>query len=344
MERAPLTSTWLKKEELRTPMVVLDANYDYWNDDRGPQLERVVFRNDLTKQKALELCLSTVGKVDIVTNVPPSQVEKVESSSHADLLKVKGNKIIAGVFNRFNQDIDFNNKQLRLAINFAVNREKLVTEGFNGCADIVPALTPPWAFDFPEELKPIAHEPGRARKLFQESSWPKGRPLTLATTTEYRKMTQLIANDLKNALNIEVNMLVIPDEQRLDWMTILAEKKLIPNWDILIASAGSLFLEGTPAFFHREFFGKDGALRASAILPEFSRLYARMAVQTERKQILKAAEDIDRYVYREALALFLISPQSLYAVNKQVDFKPYRTTLEFAETNVSSEHWSRTNK
>lgn len=342
MERAPLTSTWLKKQELRTPMVVLDANYDYWNDDRGPKLERVVFRNDLTKQKALELCLSTDGEVDIATNVPPSQVEQVKSSSYADLVRVKGNQIIAGVFNRFNQDVDFDNKQLRLAINLAVNRVKLVSEGFNGYADIVPALTPPWAFDFPEELRPIPHKPEDARKIFQHSSWPKGRPLVVATTTEYKKMTYLIADDLQHALNIDVHVTVIPDEQRLDWMTILAEKKLIPNWDILIASAGALFSEGTPAFFHREFFGKDGALRASAIPPEFSRLYTRMTLQTEREQILKAAEDIDRYVYNEALALFLVSPESLYAVNKQVDFKPYRTSLEFAETSVTNQHWSRT--
>lgn len=342
MEKTPLTSTWLKKQELRTPMVVLDANHDYWNADRGPWLERVVFRNDLTKQKALDLCLATVGEVDIVTNVPPSQIERVKSSSFADLVRVKGNEIIAGVFNRFNKDVDFNNRQLRLAINLAVDRVKLVLEGFNGCADLVPALTPPWAFDFPEELKPIPHAPEEARRFFHASAWPKGRPLTLATTTEYKEITHLIADDLKNALNIDVNVFVIPDDQRLDWMTVLAEKKLIPNWDILIASASALFLEGTPAFFHREFFGKDGALRASAIPPEFSRLYTRMTVQTEREQILDAAEDIDRYVYNEVLALFLVSPESLYAVNKQVDFKPYRTTLEFAETSVTNQHWSLT--
>ncbi|WP_405196575.1 ABC transporter substrate-binding protein [Virgibacillus necropolis] len=341
MDRTPLTSTWLTKHELRTPRVILDAFQDYWNAERVPRLERVVFRNDLTKQKALDLCLSTEGNVDIVTNVPPNQADRVQSSSFADLVRVKGNEIIAGVFNRFNIDVDFDSRQLRLAINLAVNRVKLVSEGFNGYADIVPALTPPWAFDFPEGLEAIPHLPEEARRLFPESAWPKGRPLVLATTTDYKKMTYLIADDLKKALNIEVNVFIIPDNQRIEWMTILAEKKLTPNWDILITSASALFLEGTPAFFHREFFGKDGALRASAIPPEFSRLYTRMTAQTEREQLLKAAEDIDRYVYNEVLALFLVSPESLYAVNKQVDFEPYRTTLEFAETSVTNQHWSR---
>lgn len=53
------------------------------------------------------------------------------------------------------------------------------------------------------------------------------------------------------------------------------------------------------------------------------------------------AAELDKFVYREALALFLCSPQALYALNREVDFTPYATTFELAECNVSSQHWSR---
>lgn len=59
---------------------------------------------------------------------------------------------------------------------------------------------------------------------------------------------------------------------------------------------------------------------------------------------MKAAEishRIDEFVRDEALALFLCAPEALYAVNKHVDFKPYRTTFELAETAVDDGHWSR---
>jgi peptide/nickel transport system substrate-binding protein len=49
---------------------------------------------------------------------------------------------------------------------------------------------------------------------------------------------------------------------------------------------------------------------------------------------------IDRLVRDEALALFLCAPQSLYAVNRRVDFTPYCTTFELAECRVGEEHWS----
>ncbi len=57
--------------------------------------------------------------------------------------------------------------------------------------------------------------------------------------------------------------------------------------------------------------------------------------------IAKKAYDIDRFVYDETLALFMCSPQSLYAVNREVDFTPYATTFELAECEASANHWSR---
>ncbi|HVE96148.1 MAG TPA: hypothetical protein VNA67_04105 [Pseudonocardiaceae bacterium] len=45
-------------------------------------------------------------------------------------------------------------------------------------------------------------------------------------------------------------------------------------------------------------------------------------------------------VTRQALALFLVAPQVLYAVNREVNFVPYATSFELADTSVSSGHWS----
>jgi hypothetical protein len=50
-------------------------------------------------------------------------------------------------------------------------------------------------------------------------------------------------------------------------------------------------------------------------------------------------EHVDQFVHEETL--FLCAPQALYAVNKQVEFTPYRTTFELADTKVGSGHWSR---
>ena len=146
------------------------------------------------------------------------------------------------------------------------------------------------------------------------------------------------------ALAIGVDIIVVPQEQMLAGSRMLMEKKLPLPWDILIFGWFDLSSEAPPAAVHREFFGTDGAFRAGPELPEFNRLYTEMAAQIDGEKLVKVAEQIDRYVFEEALALFLCAPQALYAVNKHVSFGPYRTTFEVAETEVDEQHWSRRGK
>ncbi len=341
MKTEPFAATWITTKEERTPYVVLDANSRYWDKDRGPRLNRVIFRNDLSKEDALELCLSTEGKVDIVTQVSPMDASRVCNSRYAELINVNGNKIVSGIFNRYRQDIDFDDRRLRLAFNLAVDRTKLIDEAFFGYADLVPALTPPWAFDFPEELTPIKYNPVLARQLLVESGWPAGKVLKIAAQKEFERVAFVLAKHYKLALNIEVNVTVLSSEEEVKWRRVVAEKKLVPDWDILLASTTALFFEGTPAFFHREYFGSDGALRVGPEIPEMETFINKMATQIDHNMLLDAAKDLDRFTYNEVLGLFLCSPKNLYAVNKHVNFQPYRTSFELADTEVTPLHWSR---
>lgn len=43
---------------------------------------------------------------------------------------------------------------------------------------------------------------------------------------------------------------------------------------------------------------------------------------------------------RQSLALFLVGPRVLYAVNRHVRFVPYATSFELADTSVRPAHWS----
>jgi len=341
INKKPVEATWLTVKEERTPIVVLEANQNYWNKKRGPRLRNVVFRNDLTPKEALRLCTTTEGQVDIVTQVEPKDARRIIDSRFAKLVTEKGNQVLAGVFNRFKQDVDFNNRNLRLAINLAVDREELIQSGFYGYADEIAAMTPPWAADYPKDLAPRAYDPENARSILNKVNWPKGRKLKLAATSKHKTIANLIAKQIQTTLQIDVEVINIPEGSEINWMRILAEKKLVPSWDILLANATALFYEDTPAFFHREFFGQSGALRAGPELPQFNQLFQQMAAEVDKRKRVEFAKEIDRYVFKEALALFLCVPQALYAVNKHVQFQPYRTTFELAETEVTREHWSR---
>jgi peptide/nickel transport system substrate-binding protein len=50
----PFVCVWLDTATPRSERVVLEANRDHWNTERGPRLERVVFRNELPPAEAQE--------------------------------------------------------------------------------------------------------------------------------------------------------------------------------------------------------------------------------------------------------------------------------------------------
>jgi ABC-type transport system substrate-binding protein len=336
----PFACTWLIESEQRSDRVVLEANRNHWNTERGPRLERVVFRNDLAPAEALELCLSTEGEVDIVTEVSPADAHRVLASEHADLVVCDANRVLVGIINR-HSDAPLADVRVRRALNLAVDRAKLVARGLGGYASELCALTPSWCAGFPPDARPYPHDPQQARSLLADVGWPEGRPLLLATPQPFAGLAGLVAADLGAALGLDVRVLAVPDDQLPAGARQLVEKKLPPPWDVLLSGWFDLSSEAPPAAVHREFLGADGAFRAGPELPQFDALYAEMAAQLDGAKLVEVAERIDRYVLGEALALFLCAPQALYAVNQHVRFGPYRTTFELAETEADDQHWSR---
>ncbi|GAC1356764.1 MAG: hypothetical protein NVSMB38_38590 [Ktedonobacteraceae bacterium] len=331
----------LIESEDRSPRLVLEANRSHWNLERGPRLERVIYRNDLSPAEALELCISTEGEMDIVSEVSPADAERILASKYAKLVACDANRVLVGVINRFPLDIPLNDTRVRKALNLAVDKQKIIAQGLAGYANPLCALTPSWCTGFPAGMQGYEHDAGQAKKLLDEVGWPAGRNLRIATPAPFEGIGQLMAADIKEALGIGVEVIAVPAEQMLAGSRLLIEKKLPPPWDILVTGWFDLSSDSPPAAVHREFFGSDGAFRAGPEIPEFNRLFTEMATQIDGPKLIKASEQIDRYVFDEALAIFLCAPQALYAVNKHVEFGPYRTTFELAETEVDEQHWSR---
>jgi peptide/nickel transport system substrate-binding protein len=300
----------------------------------------VVFRHDLTPAEALELCISTDGEVDIVTEVSPATAERVKASTYARLVAADANRVLVGIINRSAAGTPLDDRRVRKALNLAVDTQKIIDQGFLGYARPLCALTPSWCSGFTAGAQPYRHDPEQARALIQEAGWPKGRHLRLATPGALARVARLMASDLEPALGITVDILVVPDNQLFAGLRRLVEKRLPLEWDVLIHGWFDLSSEAPPAAVHREFFGADGAFRAGPVLPEFDRLYSEMATQLDPTKLVEAAERIDCYAFDEALAIFLCAPQALYAVNRHVNFGPYRTTFELAEAEVEEGHWS----
>jgi len=118
----PFASAGLIESEERAARLVLEANRSHWNLERGPRLERVIFRNDLTPAKALDLCISTEGEVDIVSEVSPADAERIKASPFANLVTCDANRVLVGIINRSSPGVPLADQRARKALNLAVDR------------------------------------------------------------------------------------------------------------------------------------------------------------------------------------------------------------------------------
>lgn len=339
--RPEFVATSLITGEDRTPRVVLEANPTH-NSGRTAQLERVVFVNDLTPEEALDAVCDRVGELDIVTEVGPADAARVEASDHARLIAIDANRLLVGIFNTWpSDDSPLEDERVRLAINLAVDRHRLAEEALMGYATPMASLTPAWCNGIFPGATPRRRDATRAAELLQEGGWPDGRPLRIATPEPFEGLAQLVAADVEDALGIATELIVVPAEDLIAGSRALVEKKLPPPWDVLMHAWFDLSSDLPPAVVHREFFGDTGAFRAGPEDPEFDRMFEEMTQSIDPDTCRRLAEQIDLHCFEHSKALFLCSPQALYAVNKDVDFKAYRATFELADTTVSAEHWSR---
>jgi hypothetical protein len=117
--RPEFVATNLITTEDRAARVVLEANRDH-NTPRTARLERVVFRNDLTPQQALEAVCDREGEVDIVTELSPADAQRVEASGHARLVTIDANRLLVGIFNTWaSNDVPLGDVRMREALNWA---------------------------------------------------------------------------------------------------------------------------------------------------------------------------------------------------------------------------------
>ena len=125
---APFTCTWLFTDFPRTDRVVLEANTDHWNRERGPRLEKVVYVNDIDPAEALEKVCDTEGEIDIVSEVSPGDARRVQDSEHANLVTIDALRVVSGLINRNAEFMD--DVRVRKALNLAVDRDRLIYEVF----------------------------------------------------------------------------------------------------------------------------------------------------------------------------------------------------------------------
>lgn len=155
--------------------VVAERNEDYWGG--APELEAVVFRPITDANTRVAEMLA--GGIDLMVEVPPTSLMQFDGEDYAIHEQV-GPHVWFLILNTRAEPFD--DKRVRQAVNYAVDKEAIVEGVLEGTAGIANGPVAPafgWAHN--EDLEPYPHDPERARELIAEAG-AEGAELTFLVT------------------------------------------------------------------------------------------------------------------------------------------------------------------
>jgi len=327
--------------ERRSDRVVLEANLGYWNPDRFPQVQRIIYDNTLSQQDALELVKSGEGRVDLVTALSPLETLRVAESPFARVVKNRGSFLMFfGLFNVRKAGSPWRDVRLRRAMNFAINREDLIQYATKGNGVISPALLPPWSVGYDPTLAPYAFAPGTARDLLRDAGYPEGLSVRIIASDIHKERATVVSKMLEQ-IGLSVDLQLLDQTaflQKID-LTQLDRPAEEQTWDIAVMGLNDIL--NFPVYYPYHHFAIDGPTDWVDEEPELRQLYEQILGTVDSDTQHALMRQMERHTFEHAYFLFLYNPIQLFAVNKAVQFVPHITgILNLGETSVTEQHWS----
>jgi peptide/nickel transport system substrate-binding protein len=314
--------------------VILERFDDYYGGAPdlppvGPAcVDRVFFRaipDTLTRVAALR-----VGEVDIIQGVPADLVRVLEEAPDVEVRTAPGTRP-AWMDMNVNQP-PFDDLRVRQAMNYAVDKDRIIAEIYDGRAIALPGPLSPFNGSVNQALTPYPFDPQVALSLLEEAGWTdsdgdsildrEGSPfvITIDTLEVWDPMAEEIADQLGM---IGINATLRLWERSVIRPHLLAGKRTayLDGWgDSAFDPVGHFeakwhgYVEGQP-YGRGNYSGYDNAR-----VNELIRVGEVTANPADRQRIYDEAQEI---IYEEAPAVFLVLVEEIGAASTRVlDWEP----------------------
>jgi peptide/nickel transport system substrate-binding protein len=164
ISKAPIgTGPYRFTEWVKNERVVLDVNRDYWR--AAPKIDQIVFR--AMPEASSRLAALLAGEADVATNLQPDNAKQLETNKGLKLLSVPSERVMMiGINSRAGGPLA--DKRVRQALNYAVDKQTLITRVLAGFAEQVSTILTPQHFAYDASVKPYSYDPEQAKKLLSD--------------------------------------------------------------------------------------------------------------------------------------------------------------------------------
>ena len=181
----------------------------------------------------------------------------------------------------------------------------------------------------------------KARSLLAEAGYPDGFDVKLITSEAWKLETQIIRRMLERiGLKAKFEVITFPEYLRKIYIPLLDKRPEEQDWDIVIGDTWEWAGHTAVSILSLNFIEQSN-FRWIDYDPVYEEMWKDMAKTVDTEVQEDKVRRMVQYLYEHAHALFIYSPISLYAVNKEVNLVPQKSLcLRLKETSVTDKHWS----
>ena len=161
---------WKRDQYLR-----LERFEEHW---RGPaSIKTFIIR--VIPETATQVAELKTGGVDIVRSLPPDLMPDLKANPNT---YVSTAPILRTHFVSLDmRHPPFDNKLVRQAANYAIDRQAIIEKLMGGLGQVVPTVINPMAFGYDPSIEAYGYDPKKAKDLLKQAGYPDGFDITLHT-------------------------------------------------------------------------------------------------------------------------------------------------------------------
>lgn len=229
--------------------VVLDKNSDYFLTP--PSFDKLIFKT-ITEPTNREIALET-KEIDVALDISTIDAPKIKANKDFALYTKPSYSYRYLGFN--NQKDIFQNKNLRKAIDYAIDKESIVNIILNGYGYVANSVIAPNVFGFTDTVKNAGYNLDKAKELMKDLNYKNNLTLELLTTgsSDDKAIAEVIQANLKE-IGIDVKINIVESGTFYD----LTEKGF---YDMFLGSWGTVTGDadyGLYPMFHSKSIGSPG--------------------------------------------------------------------------------------
>jgi peptide/nickel transport system substrate-binding protein len=294
-------------------MTLRDDVADHWRV--SPEFENIVFK--VVPEESTRVAMLQTGEADIapigfdsIPTVRDAGLDIVSAeATWSPVVRFGG--LIQTAENRYNPDNPWAVREVRQALNYAVDKQTIIDELFQGEGTVASGDTPVPAWS---GVEPYPYDPERARELLAEAGYPDGFDITIRTFTtapgaELPLMAEAVALYWQD---IGVNASIEPVDWpslRTEWTEGRANDYVWTHRGFPFASAANGLEAGFMA----------ASLFASFTSPELEGMIQSFSDEGDLDVRSQKFTDIGQYLRDEAAAVFIALANEPYGVSNKVD-------------------------